>query len=369
MEHSKILLGSNLRYFREKMKLTQKELAQMIGFTEKSISKWETSKSLPTIETIIDLSSIFKVSLDEMMYGANSKCYYLGIDGGGTKTVFALADENGIIIRRVCRESTNPNDIGMKRAQEILKEGINETCFGYPHKKISMFAGISGGTGSNNLHELKSFFSEFGFKSFKNGSDIDNVAALIKGRNKIIVIMGTGFVLYAVKSDVSKRIGGWGYLFEDGGSGYSLGRDAVSAALRDFDGSGKRTVISDILREKIGEGANMHLSRFYEGGKRYIAGFSDVIFEAMKVGDTVAENIFEKNMKCAAEAINNASKEFMPEDEISVIFAGGITAKTDIIFPVIEKYLNRKGLVLKTLQDEPVYGALKIAGMESGELC
>ena len=71
--------------------------------------------------------------------------YFLGIDGGGTKTVFKLVDENGIAIREIRKGAANPNDIGMENAITLLRSGISEVCQGIPYSDITMFAGIAGG--------------------------------------------------------------------------------------------------------------------------------------------------------------------------------------------------------------------------------
>ena len=71
--------------------------------------------------------------------------YFLGIDGGGTKTVFRLTDKNGNIYKELYKESSNPNDIGMKNAIHLLREGITEVCEQIPYEAITLFAGISGG--------------------------------------------------------------------------------------------------------------------------------------------------------------------------------------------------------------------------------
>ena len=81
-----IAFAENLKHYRIKLGLTQKQLALKIGYTEKSVSKWESSNALPTMEVVLKLSDLFHISLDELMF-ENLSCYYfLGIDGGGTKT-------------------------------------------------------------------------------------------------------------------------------------------------------------------------------------------------------------------------------------------------------------------------------------------
>lgn len=357
-----IKFAENLKYYRTKYNLTQKQLAEQIGYTEKSVSQWERGNALPTMEIFLKLAQVFKISLDELMFEKTSGYYFLGIDGGGTKTAFKLVDENNNLISKTYKGSSNPNDVGMENAVAVLKEGINEVCGGIPYSKITMFAGLSGGglTGDNNKR-FGRFFSKFGFYSFENGSDIENLVALSNYDKCVLVIMGTGFIVYALNGDVKQRISGWGQFFDDGGSGYTLGRDAITAVLCASDGSGEKTMLTNLLEERLGETAQMHLARFYEAGKKYIADFSQLVFVAAKQGDKVANEILEKNMCFVANKIDTAVK-FLKENSqgqtIPVLFTGGISNENDVLFPLIEKHVTQRSATFENIREELVEGAV-----------
>ena len=357
----KITFGSNLRYYREERGLTQKQLADKVGYTEKSVSKWENGGGMPTMETLLQLSALFNVSLDELVLKRTTCNYFLGIDGGGTKTAFKLVDENGLTVSEVYKGACNPNDIGIENVLSLLKDGINEVCKGIAFSSVTMFAGIAGGglTG-DNAQILSNFFSKFGFFAFCNGSDIENLVALSDYDKCILVIMGTGFIVYAIDGPVRKRIAGWGQFFDDGGSGYSIGKDAITAVLTEGDGSGEKTRLTELLEKRLGESAEKHLAKFYQGGKRYIASFADLVFEAAKNGDKVASEILENNMKFVAHRINTAAEVLKNKTDLPVLFSGGISSKTDVLFPLIEKHLTGN-CFLNRFENEPVDGALRRA--------
>lgn len=360
-----ITFASNLKYYRTKHGLTQKQLAEQIGYTEKSVSKWESGSGLPTMEMFLKLVDIFKISLDDLMFEKTSCNYFLGIDGGGTKTVFKIIDENGVVLNKICKGSSNPIDIGMENATAVLKDGINEVCRGIPYSKITMFAGLSGGgLSGNNIKTLNRFFGKFGFLSYDNGSDIENLVALSDYERCILVIMGTGFIVYALDGTTTKRISGWGQFFDEGGSGYTLGRDAITAALCAIDGSGEQTVLTTLFKERLGESAETHLAKFYQGGKRYIAEFAEFVFKAAEKGDKVALGILEKNMAFVADKINTAVRTLSDVpvlESIPVLFSGGISEKENIVFPLIKKHIASEECHLIRLQNEPVDGALRRA--------
>ncbi len=62
-------LGNRIKEEREKLNLSQDELADKMDITRQAISKWETGKSYPDIEKILKLSNLFNLSLDELVKG------------------------------------------------------------------------------------------------------------------------------------------------------------------------------------------------------------------------------------------------------------------------------------------------------------
>ena len=360
-----VKFAENLKFYRTKYNLTQKQLGNRIGYTEKSISQWEQGNAFPPMDTFLKLIDIFHISLDELMFEKNSCNYFLGIDGGGTKTSFKLIDENGLVVKEVYKASSNPNDIGIENTFQVLSDGIKEVCHTIPYSQISMFAGISGGgLTSDNSQKLHSFFNKFGFYTFDNGSDIENLVALSNYKKSVLVIMGTGFVVYALNNENQKRISGWGQFFDEGGSGYTLGKDAITAILCASDGSGKRTALTSLFEQKVGETAEKHLASFYKGGKRYISKFANLVFTAAQDGDKVANEILEKNMRFVAEKINCAINEITSNSDeqiIPILFSGGICKKHKILFPLIQKYITKNNYEFIALKTEQVDGALKRA--------
>ena len=360
-----IKFSENLKYYRTKHGLTQKQLAEHIGYTEKSVSKWEIGDALPTMDTFLKIAEFFKIPLDELMFEKTSCNYFLGIDGGGTKTAFKLIDENGLVLNKIYKSSSNPNDIGMENTIAVLKEGISEVCNGIPYSKVTMFAGLSGGgLTSENAVLLNRFFKKFGFYTFDNGSDVENLVSFADYEKCVLVIMGTGFIVYALNGEERKRISGWGQFFDDGGSGYTLGRDAITAVLCEADGSGEQTKLTSLLEGRIGETVPMHLAKFYQGGKRYIAGFADLVFLAAESGDKVSADILEKNMVFVADKINAALEDLANHSDcenIPILFSGRISEKADMLFPLIKKHIFASNCCLTRLEREPVDGAVKRA--------
>lgn len=58
------IVGTNLQELRKSRRLTQQELAEQVGFSDKSISKWELGKAIPSVDILMDFASFFGVTVD-----------------------------------------------------------------------------------------------------------------------------------------------------------------------------------------------------------------------------------------------------------------------------------------------------------------
>ncbi len=62
-------VGNQIRYYRKENKLSQVELAEKIYVSSQTISNWENERSYPDLHNLIALTSLFNVSLDELVKG------------------------------------------------------------------------------------------------------------------------------------------------------------------------------------------------------------------------------------------------------------------------------------------------------------
>ena len=292
----------------------------------------------------------------------NNCGYYLAIDGGGTKTQFLLTDKEGSTVSELFLGPSNPVNIGMEASQQVLTEGIETICKGLDKGAIILFAGLAGGITGNNKEVFTEFFKDFGFKKFGNSSDAYNSLALGLGKNDgIILIMGTGIMGFAVKNGKERRIAGWGALFDSGGCGYTLGRDTIYAALCESDGTGDATQLTELLEKEMGTSVPENLGNIYLKGKDYIASFAPYVIQAAQLGDKVAYEIIERNMKRVSEIINSAVG-YIATPEIKLALTGGLITQNPQLVDLIAKDLDsRYQFNINIVDEQPIYGALKIA--------
>ncbi len=348
----------NISRLRASCDLTQREFANMLGYSEKAVSKWECVGSVPSISTLYQIAALLHVTLDDLFRAPHT--YLLGIDGGGTKTDFILSDENLHIVKSVTLDGCNPIDIGLHQAKEILKRGICEVCEGIPFSSIVMFAGIAGGSSGNMKRALEKFFRGYGFQRFENGSDTQNILSAALGEDDgVIAILGTGNCAIARHGGVQERVSGWGYLFEGGGSGYSIARDALAAAFCYIDGSGEHTVFADEVLKQYATPQDL-LGALYDGGKRFIASFSPLVFACAERGDAVCRRIIKDNMDFALDVIRTAVEK-VPRERVRVVAAGGLSREAAVCRHLARAFVNDSKIEFSVLEEQPVKGALLYA--------
>ena len=191
----------NVRRLRKKLNITQKALADAIGYSEKTVSKWETEGSIPSIDALFRIANIFRVGIEEL-FRCDESVYYLGIDGGGTKTELALSDPEGKIVSRLFMDGCNPNTVGIDRTKRIIEDGIIQACKDVSLSSVVVYAGIAGCASEIYADEIKAMLEKMSLAAFDVGSDNNNIVAAGLGNNEgITMILGTGICSYVVKKE------------------------------------------------------------------------------------------------------------------------------------------------------------------------
>lgn len=361
------IIAGNIRSRRKELKMTQNELADILGYSPKAISKWESGASAPPTVVLPMLAQTLQTNLDTLLSNATDQTFYLGIDGGGTKTEFALADSSGRIMNSVCLGSSNPSDVGLENTFNVLRAGIIEVCGNIPKSNVSVFAGIAGGSTDGIREQISEILSRFGFAHAKNGSDAMNaVAATLGEADGVSVIMGTGSVVFAQVSGKMHRVGGYGYLFGDPGSGFALGREAILAALSFEDGSGEETLLYEAVRRQCGtERVLESLGKFYSGGKREIARYAPLVLNASEEGDRVARRILYDGLERVAQSIRTASG-YLPVGQAParVVLCGGLCTKDEIIYRALCEIMAGEPYTVSVCKTPLILGALRLAGLK-----
>lgn len=292
----------------------------------------------------------------------------IAVDGGGTKTEIILTDIEGRVLNREKYAGTNLNNISHKEAISILDSGVNYALTVAKNFKVDVvgaFFGIAGGVNGNNQQVIFDYFKSkyFSDVNFSNhGDEINAINVGVKNApNGIVVIAGTGSNAVVKKDGIvlpNPQLSGWGCMFDNAGSGFDYGREAILASKREINNTGKPTLITSMVEQKLNCKVFDGLKQLYDGGAKFVASFAPIVFDAYRNNDEVAGEIIESQTQNVADIINNAHKVIGVETPAVVGLVGGIFShERQIIEPLLQQSVD-ENLVLEFPQEEQIYGAL-----------
>ena len=180
-------------------------------------------------------------------------------------------------------------------------------------------------------------------------------AAIGPTADGLLIIVGTGSIACLRMGKQRIRVGGWGYLIGDEGSGYDMGKSAINAALRAFDGRGPQTILVDLIEKESGLPISEITKKVYSSGRTAIASYASVLINAAKDKDIVATQILER---CVEELILHvkAAMKYAKSENLPVVFSGGLVTNDTFIWNMIEKRLKDVHLIRQVYP--PVYGSI-----------
>ncbi|QHA93491.1 BadF/BadG/BcrA/BcrD ATPase family protein [Bacillus sp. N1-1] len=170
-----------------------------------------------------------------------SKKVYMGIDGGGTKTVGLICNQDGVILSKSVAGSTNVKSRKEEEVRATIHQVTTELLSRVKDGELcSVFVSTAGGDREEDQLRWKKWLFEV-LPGYEGGLEVRNDAygALASGTFSMegtVLIAGTGSIAYALDVSGSRRAGGWGYLFGDEGSGYDIGQHALRTVAMMHDG-------------------------------------------------------------------------------------------------------------------------------------
>lgn len=296
--------------------------------------------------------------------------YVLGIDGGGTKTAGVIADLNGNVAAKATVGPSNPNSVDLIAIEKELAKlfealrSQNEKAF---LQIKHVFAGMSGGDHLSVRSKLNNIVTTL-LPDTNITIHNDAITALYSGtlgKPGIVQIAGTGSITYGLnKKGELGRVGGWGYLLGEKGSGYALGNDGLKMAFLAHDGLGETTVLTDLILEHLGMPSLpdiIHTIYHTENTKEWVASLSKIVVKAADHGDNVARSIIKKHAQFMGESISCLIRRMFTEDgPIPVVLTGGLFNRVDLFQGLIEETLKKQDIdaELSIPKIKPVGGAV-----------
>ncbi len=292
--------------------------------------------------------------------------FVIGIDGGGTKTVGALANLEGEILREIYSSSTNPNKIGFELAISRLKNLISKIS---KNKKIKIaYLGLAGGLERDEekrekiKKELQKFFN---FPIVIDGDQRIAFRAGTDERDGVVVIAGTGSIAMGWKEKKEAISGGWDWLFGDQGSAFWVGKEVLEEIGKALDGRRKSFRLKDFVlkRFKIKQEKDLYNKFYSQNFITQVASISKIVDELARRGDFFSKKILIDAGKQVSEMAIAVIKKLKLENEtFPVVLVGGMF-ESQIFKKKVEKEIKRivKKAKFILLRKKPVIGAVKLA--------
>ncbi|NEW07848.1 N-acetylglucosamine kinase [Paenibacillus sp. SYP-B3998] len=241
--------------------------------------------------------------------------YFIGIDGGGTKTeAVALPVQGEVLLASYKGSSTNPHAGSPNSATKEIGRILDEIFLQIAVDQ-DVCAGLSLGLAGVDLDEerqiildyLTDYQRERGFTfpiSLRSEAEIALMAALGVPYGTL-AIAGTGSGVFAyTEAGCKYRAGGWGHLLGDEGSGYRIGQLTLQAAMKSYDHVYPFTKLTELIMESYSLSSIRDLKTYIYGEdikKQHIAAFAEICIQASTLQDPIAIQIMTSQAQELAE--------------------------------------------------------------------
>ncbi len=297
--------------------------------------------------------------------------YFLGIDGGGTKTRFLLADETKVLAKAMTGGS-NIVRLGEEQARDALHSGIRQVCTAAqlnPEQICAVCIGVAGAARPEIAARIRSILAEANLKAASAKVEIvgDSVIALDAAFGEgpgVIVISGTGSIAYGRDaSGRTARAGGWGFAISDEGSGHWIGRRAVASILHAHDQGAETALSSAVLSawklsniDELVQEANATPPPDFPRLLRSV-------LRAANEGDTVARGLLTEAGIEVAKLASAVVCRLAPHDSAALLpiaVTGSVFRQSEDVRQVFRQALETKfpGIDVRQELIDPVEGAL-----------
>ena len=304
---------------------------------------------------------------------AKRETYYLGVDGGGTKTRAVITNATYAVVGEGLSGPSNPHRVGWKEAVANIQDAITQALQNARLTRDEIFAagfGIAGVSHPIHYHTMRDALERtLGIEHMELVPDAKAaLAGALDGKPGVIVIAGTGSIALGMnEAGEEARSGGYGPTFSDEGSGYDISRRALKAVAASFDGRSPQTLLTERITKELGVTSAADLpSVIYTNDARpaKIAQLAKIVAKAAQDGDSVAQAILaEAGAELGALAVAVIQRLGLQNQPFSVAFIGSVFASGSCLFEPFRQTILRAAPHAEIVEPlhPPTIGAVKLA--------
>jgi N-acetylglucosamine kinase-like BadF-type ATPase len=295
--------------------------------------------------------------------------FILGIDGGGSNTRACIADQHGNILGSGYAGSSNYQAIGFDAATQALLSAIKQAreaagLTSDTHLAAACFGLAGVGRPLDRVRfEAWSEHSQIARRTtFVTDAELVMMAGTPSGWG-IILIAGTGSICLGRTVDGrNERVGGWGYMLGDEGSGYDLAIRSLRLACQTADGRAEAHAILQLVLNYWQLETPQQLIPFVYAAERNraeIASISAPVLALAKQGDPHALQLRDQLIDDLAVQLRTMQQK-LGIDQPPIALTGGILGNDKTLCNAI---VERSGIDSPHVHyvQEPVQGAILLA--------
>ncbi len=299
--------------------------------------------------------------------------YFLGIDGGGTKSKAVLIDSNFVRVAECKSGPTNFLVIGTDKVCETLLNLIN-ACVeksNIPAKNIASI--VLGTTGAGRISDANKLKKEFLQNAKKKQIDINSFIVVSDARIALegafsgepgsILIAGTGSIMFGKdKNEKIYRVGGFGRYIGDDGSGFGIGRKGLIAVAKNLDGRGEDSLITQYVAEQFNIKTPDELITEVYNNNFEIPSIAPLVIKAAEYGDEVCKNILDEESDELLLHIK-AMQKLINQPVLHVALIGSLITTNNYYSKLFQSKVKNQitNVVIQKAEMEPELGAALMA--------
>ena len=302
--------------------------------------------------------------------GVRMRPLFLGIEAGGTRTVALLEDRHGAYSRRI---EAGPANLRLLDDGQLTRHfrGIAR-AFAKPDALAVGMAGAR--TEADRKRIRRAAAKAWPGVSCHATNDLetalmaadDSTRPALGQLPRVLVLSGTGSCCLGRMPDGrTAKLGGWGHILGDKGSGFEIGLRALKAVVYYFDRDGEWSSLGRrLLRALQLNEPNDLIGWAQNAGKTDIAALAPEVFAAWAHHDEIAADILEGAAESLArDAVDCARRLVKRGTPVQFVLTGGVLLKQPPFAKKIKRALKRDwpGAVVSPLKRESVRGALELA--------
>ena len=316
------------------------------------------------------------------------KKFYLGIDGGGSKTAAAICDSTGLVLGRGVAGGTNLRNLKSDQAEANFHQAVKMARDDFEVKEqveLSSFEGVCFGlAGVDSPGQQESFFEIFKSQWWpQQGLEAKRLVfcndGLIGLRSAtavnygVCLVSSTGSAAYGIgKSGAEARAGHWGYFLGDQGSGFALGQKILRRVMGEYDHRMPQTGLEELVLVHLGFSSVFEIMDWVYSKKELpleeVASLSRLMPKIELINNDFYQQLSQVLINELVLALRVVVDSLgLKGEEFPLVCIGGVMKSSQFLktqlLSRIKTFAPKAEVIFPS--SEPVEGALSLARLES----